>query len=174
MNSSDDHESFVLQTIQAQGRIHAYILSLVLNKSLASELLQRTNLVLLQKEAEFQPGTNFGAWACTIAYYEVLSERRNKSRDRHVFSDGTLSLLAAMNGPQDDDDDERMQALDACLELLSSEHRDLVMARYRPNGSVTQLAQTLNKTPAAISASLYRIRTTLMECVRRKLQGATA
>ncbi len=174
MASGDEHETFVLQAIQSQGRIHAYILSLVLDKDLASEILQRTNLVLLQKESQFKPGTNFAAWACTIAYYEVLADRRNKSRDRHLFSDATLALVAARNNRQPDDTDQRLRALDECLQQLTPAQRDIVTERYRGDRSVAQLAESLKKTPSALSASLYRIRTLLLECVRRKMQGLTA
>ena len=74
--SDGGHDQFVLEIIAAQSRLYAYILSLVLNREKARDILQQTNLVLLEKEREFEWGTNFGAWASRVAYYEVLTDRR--------------------------------------------------------------------------------------------------
>ena len=64
------------------------------NRDLAADVLQETNLVLC-KAAEFVPGTNFTAWSCRVAYYEVRASLTNKGRDRHCFDDVLLSRLAA-------------------------------------------------------------------------------
>ena len=174
MEGVNKHDEFVLQMIQTQGRVHAYILSLVLNKDVASDLLQQTNLVLLQKRSDFKSGTNFGAWACRVAYYEVLAHRRDRSRDLHVFSDATLALIAGHARPDEDAEKNRLSALEACMQQLPERHRDLVIERYRQGSSIVSIAQSLKKSPAAVSANLYRIRTTLLQCVKRRMQGATA
>ena len=169
MPDPGNHDEFVLQLIDAQSRIYAYILSLVLNRDRARDILQQTNLVLLQKELEFEPGTNFAAWACRVAFYEVLAERRTRQRDKHLFSDELLGLVAARVSDANEMLNDRATALEECLQLLSHEHRQLIMERYRGDEKVSQLAEKLNKSPAAISALLYRTRTALLECVERKL-----
>ncbi len=171
MTDNQDHDEFVLQVIGAQSRLYAYVLSLTLNKERARDILQQTNLVLLEKESEFKPGSNFNGWAYRVAYYEVLADRRTRQRDRHLFSDELLALVASRSTVQDNAFDDRSVAVEKCLGLLSPEHRRIVMERYRPGGSVASIAENLEKTPAAVSTMLYRIRQALVECVERKLEG---
>lgn len=169
-----NHDEFVLQIIGAQSRLYAYVLSLVLNRDRAADILQQANLVMLEKEPEFQPGTNFVAWAHRVVFYEVLADRRNRQRDKHLFSDELLASIAARSEHIDQDYDQRAQQLEACMRSLSEEHREVIRQRYRPGGSVAELAKQMGRTPAAMSALLYRIRTLLVECVQRKLQGAAS
>ena len=173
MAAGGDHDEFVLQVIDAQTRIYAYILSLVLDRDRARDILQQTNLVMLQKEPDFEHGTNFVAWAYRVAFYEVLADRRSRQRDKHLFSDELLALVAARVSESNETLDDRVQALENCLKDLPTEHRTLIVERYRTDGKVKALAEQQGKTPAAVSAMLYRIRSALLECVERKLGGAT-
>ncbi len=170
-NSPGGHDQFVLEIIAAQGRLYAYILSLLLNRERAHDVLQQTNIVLLEKESEFQWGTNFGAWACSVAFYEVLSERRSRTRDRHLFNDDLLALIAVDAEAESLSIDQRREALESCLKGLTDSQRKLLNARYGPGGSVEEMARILDKTPGAISAMLHRIRAKLAKCIEHRLQG---
>jgi DNA-directed RNA polymerase specialized sigma24 family protein len=46
----------------------------------ARDVLLETNLVLWQKIGEFEPGSNFGAWARKIAYFQALAFLRDRKR----------------------------------------------------------------------------------------------
>jgi RNA polymerase sigma-70 factor (ECF subfamily) len=65
-----------------------------------------------------------------------------------------------------------LEALESCLEALPTNHHQLLKERYAPRGSVEKIAASRNKTPTAISCLLYRIRTVLVECIKRKLERA--
>ncbi|MEQ8616480.1 MAG: sigma-70 family RNA polymerase sigma factor [Lacipirellulaceae bacterium] len=167
-----EHDRFVLEIIAAQGRLYAYILSLLLDRDRAHDVLQQTNIVLLEKESEFQWGTNFGAWACSVAFYEVLSERRSRTRDRHLFNDELLALIAVDAEAEALSIDQRRVALEACLKGLTQPQKELLTARYAPGGSVEEMADVLNKTPGAVSAMLHRIRAKLAKCIAHRLRGS--
>ena len=126
---SNQHDEFVLRVINAQTRMYAYILSLVLDRDRARDILQQTNLVMLQKESEFEHGTNFLAWAYKVAFYEVLAERRDRQRDKHLFSDELLALVATRMTTINQSLDDRSAALEQCLGMLSPEHRSLIIER---------------------------------------------
>lgn len=167
----DRHDEFVLLVINNQRRLYAYILSLVLDKERASDILQQTNLVLLEKETDFAHGTEFFAWSARVAYYEVLADRRRRVRDRHLFSDELLAVVASESTRAVAAIEDRADALRGCLEKLTAAHRDLLIQRYRPGGSVTQIAESLGKTPGAVSALLHRLRSGLVDCVERRLRA---
>jgi RNA polymerase sigma-70 factor (ECF subfamily) len=168
-----DREDFVVQLIAIQSRLYAFIMSLLLDRERAQDVLQQTNLVLLKKQNEYEPGTNFGAWACKVARYEVLAYRRTRQRDRHSFNDELLGLIAQRAEIGTEDIDQRAVALELCLERLTADQRKLLEVRYRQGGSVDEIARAAKKTPTAISSLLYRIRSALAECVRRRMEEST-
>lgn len=170
----EDQDDFVLEIIDVQNRLAAYIYSLVLDAELSRDILQRTNLVLVEKKADYQPGTNFFAWACRIGFFEVLTDRRDKHREKLLFDDEMLQRLALCSEKSMERFDERTEALMQCLASLPERYRELILTRYRPGGSVSVIAKALNKTPAAVSSLLNRIRNRLIECVERKLSGKAA
>jgi len=174
MNDSGMEDEFVIEMIACQRRLYAYVLSVVFDRERAREIVQQVNLILLQKKSEFEMGTNFGAWACRVAFYEILADRRRRTRDRHLFDDETLALVATKAEAAAANADERVESLESCLQELSTEQRQLIRDRYSPGGSVNQLAEQARKSPAAISSLLYRIRTLLNACVERKLEGQVA
>lgn len=63
-----------------QLRVYRYIVTLVANQADAEEIFGETNMVIWRKSDPFRPGTNFLAWACRIAYLEVLKHRERKGR----------------------------------------------------------------------------------------------
>ncbi|MEQ8836580.1 MAG: sigma-70 family RNA polymerase sigma factor [Lacipirellulaceae bacterium] len=167
-NGTDD---FVMEMIGSQNRLHAYILSVMFDKERARDVLQQTNLVLLEKKDEYVPGTAFGAWACKIAFYEVLAERRRSQRDRHMFSDDLLALIATRSERITASLDQRSEALEECLALLPSNQREILMARYRPGNTIGDIANSVGKSPGAVSVLLHRIRSALLDCVSNKLKN---
>ena len=144
-------DEFVLEMMACQSKLHVYVLSLLIDKQRAGDILQQTNVVLLEKAAEYQPGTNFMAWACKIAYYEVLAERRRHGREKLVFDDEVLRLLAEDAERQLDELSDRVVALDECLKKMTSDQRRTLIERYSPGGSVREMAQTRGRTPNAMS-----------------------
>ena len=90
----DSSDNFVVELTSAQTSVYGYILSLLPDRTAAQDVLQEVNVTAWQKRADFQPGTNFFAWASKIAYFHVLSHRRKMSRDRLVFDEEVLDYLA--------------------------------------------------------------------------------
>jgi RNA polymerase sigma-70 factor, ECF subfamily len=150
-----------------QPEIHRYILSLLPDRMLADDVAQETNLVLWRKAAEYDPAQPFLPWALTIALYQVKAARRDAGRDRHVFDDSLVEILAAECREETQGDLE--QALEKCLQELPQRQRELILARYAPGSSVQELAAGRGQTPTALSLALMRIRKALETCIERKL-----
>ena len=70
-----------------QPRLYGFILKRLADRDQTLEVLQRTNLVICQKTADYRPGTSFAAWTFTIARFQLMAWRKNQSRNRLVFSD---------------------------------------------------------------------------------------
>ena len=71
-------ERFLRHFLSHQNRIYATILMLIPNNADAEDLFQETATVLWRKFGEFTEGTNFAAWAASIARYRVLNYRKKQ------------------------------------------------------------------------------------------------
>ena len=69
----ESSDEFIVRLVGCQNRLYAYVYSLMPNAEQARDVVQEANLIIWRKAAEFEAGTNFEAWACKIAYFEVLA-----------------------------------------------------------------------------------------------------
>jgi RNA polymerase sigma-70 factor (ECF subfamily) len=154
-----------------QRRLFAYILACVGNRTEADDVLQETNAVALRKRADFTPGTAFWPWLSTIAYFEVLSWRKRRQRERcaPLFDDNTCALLAAEGVQAFADCDQRLEALRRCLEGIAPKQRALIALRYQDQLSCEAIAGQSGRTPLAVRQALFRVRAALSQCIGLRL-----
>lgn len=166
-------QQFITQLTDWQNRLFGYLYALLGDLHDARDVLQETNLVLWRKVDEFEAGTNFGAWARSCAYYEALRFLRDRKRDRHLFDDDLLALLADESAGMEHEEDERRLALRHCLGELTQRQRILIDRRYGADIPIGRLAAELEKTESAIKMALKRIREALHVCIESRLKEAT-
>jgi RNA polymerase sigma-70 factor (ECF subfamily) len=164
--------AFVQQLTGCQSRLYAYVCTLLGGSADAGDVLQETNLVLWSKADEYDPQRPFLPWAYRFAYLQVLAHRKRRHNSRLVLDDRLLEQVAQEYHRQDEAEDQRA-ALDGCVGKLPPEQRELLARRYTDNESVLALADRLGQTPNVVSASLYRIRKTLLRCLEATLAGKT-
>jgi RNA polymerase sigma-70 factor, ECF subfamily len=168
-DSSGRLDEFVRLYTQHQRRLYVYLLSLIHSVADAEELLQETAYVLWKKFAEFRPETNFGAWACRVAYLETLKFRQ-RHKDELPLSPEFLERIAQKATEVSDLLELRADVFNYCMDRLSEPDRQLITRRYTPGGKVNTIAAELNRPPRSVSKSLVRIRRTLLECIDRRLR----
>ncbi|MEM7011093.1 MAG: sigma-70 family RNA polymerase sigma factor [Verrucomicrobiota bacterium] len=167
------NSEFLLQITDWQQRLFGYLVTLLGNVHDAHDVLQETNLVLWRKMEEFQEGTDFGAWARKVAWYQALAHLRDKKRDRHVFDDDVLEMIAEEE-PENAGEEERELALRDCLAQLPEKQRKVIRCRYHDGDSVKKLAKDLGRKESAMKMMLMRIRQALMGCIESKLKEELA
>ena len=160
-------EQFAQLLGTCQRQVFLYAMRLLHSAADAEEVLQETNLVLWRKFDQYQPGSEFGRWACGIAHYEVLKLREKKPRAERLFSDQFIDMLATPTQRSTEMLDARRDALQHCLGKLSAADRQLVAARYQPQGSTRSVAESLGRSVQGTRKALHRIRLALMVCIQR-------
>jgi RNA polymerase sigma-70 factor (ECF subfamily) len=171
--SPERMDLFVQLLGQNQRRLYLYVVSMVPNRTEAEEILQETNLVLWREFGRFQPGTHFAAWACKVAFHQVLAWRKRKQRDRLQFSEAFLEAVGEEANTAADLLEERSRALAGCIDRLPASHRDLIRWRYSDGLSIEEVSRQAGRTVEAVYRALSRIRQTLYDCVTHSLtQGA--
>ncbi len=163
--------AWVLQLTEAQPRLFGFLLKRLGNSDQAHEVLQEVNLVLCRDAAKFEEGTDFMAWAFTIARFQVMAFRKRQSRDRLIFPADLAASLDAMDSEMFPDDicQRRETALQDCLVRLVPEQRKLIIQRYAESISVKAIAGDMDKSANAVSLMLHRVREKLIACVESKL-----
>lgn len=157
-----------------QVMLHDYIFALIQDPSRADDVLQETNLVLWRKAAEYDSDQPFLPWARSIAWYQVKAAARDTSRDKLVFSEKTMQLLA-----EEAEETEvylptqREISLAQCIAQLTAKQRQLVQQRYLDGLSVDTMAKHLKRPASSISQALYLVRNNLKKCVQLKTTSSS-
>lgn len=159
--------------VRHEGAIRAFVRSLLPSLADSDDVMQETFLTVSRKAGSFEPGTNFIAWACSIARLKVLEHRRMQRRTA-ILSEEAISALAREAPPE-----ELMQlretALSRCLEKLAPRARDLLWRRYARRQSSEEMAAALGQTSTAVRVSLSKARAFLRDCVASEIaQGASS
>lgn len=171
MAGKAESDAFVRLMTEHQGRLFAYIFSLLGNPDAANDVLQEVNVVLWRDSREFRHGSNFKAWAFRVAHFQVMAWRQRQIRDRLVFEDDLLEAIATGAREVDDMFDRRQEKLSGCLEKLTPEHREMLRRRYGEDAPLSSLATERGTTANAVMQTLFRIRQRLMQCVARYAEG---
>lgn len=173
--SSSGAGAFVQLFARHSRRIYSYILTLVPNPTDADEIYQDTSMILWEKFGEFEPGTHFGAWACKIAHFRVLSYYKKNRNNRHVSLDeetaGVLGQqLQQLQEAESDLLEARHEALMRCLGRLPARQQEILRHRYAGGSSVSDVAEAFQTSANAVSKALGRIHRSLLDCITRRLK----
>ena len=162
-------EHFLRLITPIQGRIFAYILSRQPNRADADDIMQETISTIWNKFDDYESGTDFQAWAITIAKYTTLRFRQKNTRNPIQFNDEAQKILQSKSEGFLNKIDSRLAALENCVKKLSEADRKQLDLRYFQGLPVKQIAKRFDVSTRAIYKALLRIHNTLMRCVRRSL-----
>jgi RNA polymerase sigma-70 factor, ECF subfamily len=165
-------EEFVRQLAASEWELYAFIMMLLPRWADADEVRQRTTIVLWRKYDQFAPGTDFVAWACQVAKFEIKSFLRTQLRDRLYFEDTLIDSLSDTRATLKTRLSDRQDALVHCLEKLDPRDREIIDRCYS-NLEVTakDVALTLGRPVNTVYKALIRIRRSLLECIERRLSA---
>lgn len=164
-------EEFLRQLVRHERLLHAYIFSLVLNWTVAEELLQETYLRLLQRIDEWDSTQELYPWACGFAHYQVLTYRNRIRRDKLLFSDAFIEKVAESQTARSDHLKIRLEGLEHCLERLPQPHRALLELVYKRETPIEEAASHLGRSVTSTYQALARIRRLLKQCVERAIRS---
>lgn len=171
MAETDDPRLRVQQLfVRHQGRLKAFVLALCPDFARADDVLQEVFLTVTAKADEFEPETNFVAWARTIARFKLLEARR---QSRPTVDAEVLASLAA-SCPEDWGDDRKVAALTRCLGSLAPKAQEIIRLRYHREHSPPEIAQLLSRSVNSIGVALAKARVVLRECIERQLKQTSA
>ncbi len=166
---TDKTKRFFKLFLGIQPKLYAYIVFLVHNGDVAEDLLQDTAALIWGKFDEFQEDSNFQAWAMKIAYYKVLDYRKKKNHKELLFGEEQMDFYAALAADFVEKADNRLVALQGCLQKLSEDDRKLVDLRYNHGITLKSIAEKAGRSITGIYRVMARIHNQLLKCIRQTL-----
>jgi RNA polymerase sigma-70 factor (ECF subfamily) len=171
---SEHTREFVGLIVRHQAKMRAFIISLMPGVPGVADVLQETNLVLWEKMKTFKSGTNFTAWAFTVARFEVMTHCRKLRRQEAAMKDSKLIEEIADQIEMDFAEgdgviESRVEALKICMQRLSDEERDVVRRRYSTGWSLAEYARQTGLSASSLRTKLQRLRVTLRKCIAARL-----
>ncbi|MFT4693075.1 MAG: RNA polymerase sigma-70 factor (ECF subfamily) [Limisphaerales bacterium] len=166
----DNHDQFLRLYVENEEALRGFVRSLVPTLDDAREVMQETAAVLWRKFGVLDSPADFRRWAFGVARFEALAFRRDRARDRHVFSEDLISMLESEAAEAGEQSNREERALQSCLKKLPKPQRELVEVAYEPGVRIDELARDAGRTPMSFYKSLHRIRMALADCIRKSLK----
>jgi len=154
--------------VRYQSVIKAFILSLQPGFRDADDVLQETFLIVTQRAGTYREGSNFVAWACSIARFKLLEARRKATAP--ALTEEALAALCD-HTPDESFFQERLPALQKCLRRLAPRAKELVWHRYHGELGMGEIARHLGWKEPAVRVALSKARTFLRDCVQQQIKG---
>ncbi|HCN30003.1 MAG TPA: RNA polymerase subunit sigma [Verrucomicrobiales bacterium] len=168
----DDATTAFLELLTKHERpLSLYVHGLVPRDSAAEDILQQTKMLLWKHFKDFEPGTNFLAWARKTAFHQILTHRRQKKREHLPLDEVALEALGHAVSDLAVEGSARQDALRACMARLPVEHRRLISLRYFEEMEIGQIAGRIRRSEMAVYRALSRIRMTLMQCIEKQMEA---
>lgn len=160
-------EAFARLFARHQRRVYSYIFSLLGDWTAAEDVFQDTCVVMWTKFSDFQPGTDFAAWACRIARFKVLKYRQECRRRLPFSSMEFIETVAAARDSRNTESDDWTAVLIECINKLPPRDRILIVQRYSEDCTIKELAEKLGLPSNTVYKAIGRIRKNLLECVEK-------
>jgi len=166
------HDIFSVLVREHSAMLLTYLRALVRDRNAVDDLFQETMLTAWRRFDVYDRKRPFAHWLRGIARKQVLAYARKNRRavpccDEELLEHLDQRLASIQRRPGDMWED-KIAALDECLEQLSQHHRQAIDLYYREDCDTSQIAQRLTSTREAIKKRLQRARTLLAECLGHK------
>jgi RNA polymerase sigma-70 factor (ECF subfamily) len=164
-----ERKAYETLVVDHQHQIYVFIRSMIFNRSDADDILQDVNIILIKKRDSFTQGTNFKAWAFTIARFECLSYLRSYRNSKLTTVDmAALESLADIAEEVSGEMDDWLYDLRICIQNLSGKYRQMIRSRYYDRIPLEVSAEQQKITVPAYKQLLYRVRKGLKECIVKR------
>ena len=161
--------------LEHRAQLWGFLVGLTKDPGRAEDLFQNTYVVLCEKWMQYQPGTNFLAWARQIARFEFLA---SVDPERRAFVTAEMEVLeSAMRAAESGGGapSRRREALRRCLdEMPQARSRRVLELRYGEGLPGEKVAQQLGLSLTALYTLLSRVRRLLQECIERRVRAEEA
>jgi len=165
-------DGVVKGAFQHRDALLSYAFALLRDWVKAEDVVQDAFIVVMNKWAEFRPGTSLFLWVRQIVHFKALEAARAR-RMSPVEEELLARVAASMQRGLDEEIAHRQllrrQALQRCMAHLDARSAGLLAGFYTESLSCESLAQLHRRSVNAVRLALSRLRKQLHDCVLRQM-----
>ena len=166
---ADQQRKLAQLWMEAQPRVFAFVCTAVARRHDAEDVVQQVALEVADKFDNYDQSRPFLPWVLTIARRMVIRLYEQQKRQCVIFSDAALELLVDYHVRSSRAADEQ-DALQDCVRSLDEKSKSLLSMRYDDELNTDEMAERSGLTGGSVRVTLSRIRKSLLDCVRGKLE----
>lgn len=152
-------------------RIHRYLLAISGGQEdVANEALQDTMIRVIRYMKPLQDEASLWNRLRRIARTALIDHAR-KTKGLELSAALTFWDSVEATGEETDPSERLKELLDACLDILDAEERNLIEGKYMQGRSYEALARDRGTTPKAVESRLARIRKKLKSMIMERLKN---
>src|SRR5690606_38231099 len=121
--------------------------------------------IAIRKSENYDPNASFLSWCVGIARSEVLKWWQKRGREKLVFDDAAVQLIADAQEQIDIEVPEIRQALARCTRRLTPRAHKMLELRYVQDLRSPAIGQRLGLSAVAVRTMLHRVRSALQRCI---------
>jgi RNA polymerase sigma-70 factor (ECF subfamily) len=172
---SDDREAFAELVRKYQSRVLTLATRMLDNRSEAEDVAQDIFVKVFQSLHDFRGASRFSTWLYRITVNYCLNHIRRRTRQQQTL---VLTELedwlqeSPMSNPQKTlEEKQRWALVQAKLQLLSPEHRTIILLRDFEGLSYEEIADVLQLESGTVKSRLHRARMELKALLEPYLAG---
>ena len=151
-----------------QTKINSFIVYLVPPKQDSEDILQETLMEMWRKFDQFEDGSNFLAWSCTIAKFKIMNYRRKKKNNKLQFNDQLLQIIENESERSISAIESRISRLKECVRSLSPKESKLLRLRYEDDLTFREIANIFGYSHQAICRAMGAVHSRLVHCLNTR------
>jgi RNA polymerase sigma-70 factor (ECF subfamily) len=136
--------------------VYRFALSITRDRSLAEEVVSDVFFAVWRRAGSFKGRSRVSTWLMAIARYKAIASWRKHARDR--ANDELADTLVAFDPETEVQSKQPGTALAACLQQLSTIHREIIDLVYYHQKSIVEVAEILRIPVNTVKTRLFYAR----------------
>jgi RNA polymerase sigma-70 factor (ECF subfamily) len=169
LSQQGDRNAFSALVRRYQDRVYRFVLRMIGSRDEALDLTQEVFIRAWQALPDWEPQAQFRTWLFRIAANAATDTLRRRKVVEFVALDEDYDVPGTGVDPEVQlQTKQRLRALEAALERLPHEQREIVLLRELEDMSYGEISAALGVAEGTVKSRLARAREALMSHYRRK------
>lgn len=168
-----DSNAFSVLVDRYKDLVFTLSLKMLKNREEAEEVAQDTFIKVFKSLSKFKGDSKFSTWIYKVTYNSCLDRlKKNKKEQLKVAIDEYTEhqVKTIDNALENMVEEERQQAIKACLELLPPDDSFLLTLYYFEGQSLDEIAKVVGLTANNVKVKLFRSRKKLTSILKANLE----
>lgn len=165
--------AFTILVDQYKSLVFTLALRMLKNREEAEEVSQDTFIKVFKSLKKFKGDSKFSTWIYKVTYNTCLDRLKKNKRQQQVVSIDEFTekhVKTIDNALENMVEEERIQAIQECINLLPSEDSFLLTLYYFEEQSLAEISEIVGVSANHVKVKLFRSRKKLAAILKQRLE----